>query len=119
PNRRVFVQIGTKPLFAASTDSFINSIVEFAGGTNIASGSKSGLYSREKVVKEDPDVILIATMGLIGESEKKAWENYRTIKAVKESGIHIVDQYKFCCATPGNFVSALEDTVEILYPDNE
>ena len=114
PPRTVFVQIGTKPLFAASKDSFINSVVEFAGGTNIVSGSRSGIYSREKVIKEDPDVIIIATMGLVGRSEKRAWEEYKTLKAVKESSIYIVDPYKFCGPTPGNFVSALEETVRML-----
>ena len=119
PPRRVFVQIGTKPLFAASRDSFINSIVEFAGGTNIVSGSKSGIYSREKVIKEDPDVIIIATMGLVGKSEKSTWEEYKTLKAVKEASIYIVDPYKFCSATPDNFVSALEETVKMLYTRDE
>lgn len=115
PMQKVFAQIGSRPLFAATKDSFINSIIEFAGGKNITSGTEIGFYSREKVLEDNPDVIIIATMGIAAESEKQTWLKYKTLNAVKNNRIHIVDSYKFCSATPTSFVEALEEMDKILH----
>lgn len=116
PKQEVFVQIGTRPLFAATSDSFINDFIEFAGGINIACDSKSGIYSREKVLKDNPEIIIITSMGIGGE-EKKLWRNFKALNAVKNDRIYIVDSDKFCSPTPLSFVEALEEMVKILHPD--
>ena len=113
--QKVFVQIGAKPLFTATKDSFINDFIEFAGGINIAD-TKTGLYGREAVVAQNPDVIIITTMGITGEGEKKIWNKYKTINAVKNNRIYIVDSYKLCSPTPVSFAETLNEIVEILYP---
>jgi len=116
PKPKVLIQIGARPLFVANRDYFINDFIEFAGGINIAKGSKSGLYSREKVIKDNPDVIIIATMGIIGEEEKKAWQNYKTLNATKFDRIYIIDSDKLSSPTPESFVDTLEEIVHILHP---
>ncbi len=116
--QKVFVQIGAKPLFTATKDSFINDFIEFAGGINIAN-TKTGLYSREAVVSQNPDVIIITTMGIVGDNEKKIWKKYKTINAVKNNRIYIVDSYKLCSPTPISFAETLNEIVEILYPKNK
>ena len=83
---------------------------------NIAHETSHGHYSREEVLTKNPDVIIIVNMGITGLNEKKTWENYRTIKAVKNKRIFIVDSYKFCSPTPITFVEALRETVKILHP---
>jgi len=115
--KRVFIQIGTKPLFAVTGDSFINDFIRFAGAENIAGQEATGVYSREKVIKEDPDVIIIATMGIAAEEEKKVWKKYSTLKAVKNDNIHVVDSYKLCSPSPRIFVETLKEIVGILHPD--
>ncbi|OGW75196.1 MAG: hypothetical protein A2Z72_03960 [Omnitrophica bacterium RBG_13_46_9] len=114
---RVFVQIGSSPLFAATDDYFIDDFVGFAGGTNIAEKSKTGLYSREEVIKRNPDVIVVVTMGIAGDKEIENWKNYKTLNAVKNNRIHLVDPYRLCSSTPESFVDMLEEFVEILHPD--
>jgi len=113
---KVFMQIGANPLFAANKDSFINDFIELAGGINIARDARTGLYSREEVLKRNPDVIIIATMGIVGEKEKKIWQKYTTVSAVRDNRIHIVDSYRFCSPTPVTFAEALEEMAEILHP---
>ena len=112
--QKVFVQIGAKPLFTAIKDSFINDFIEFAGGINIAN-TKTGLYSREEVVAQNPDVIIITTMGIVGDNEKKIWKKYKTINAVKNNRIYIVDSYKLCSPTPVSFAETLKEIVEVLH----
>lgn len=116
PRPKVFAQIGAKPLFAATRDYFINDFIEFAGGINIARDLSSGLYSREEVLRADPDVIFIVTMGIVGEQEKEIWKKYDVIKAVKNNRIHIFDARKLCSPTPVNFADTLEEVIKVLYP---
>lgn len=119
PRLKVFIQIGSEPLFTVTEDSFFNDFIEFSGGINIASDAKSGLYSRERVLQADPDVIIITTMGIIGEKEKKTWKHFKTLSAVKNNRIYIVDEYTYCSPTPVSFVTALEEMIKILHCENE
>jgi iron complex transport system substrate-binding protein len=114
PQPKVIIQIGANPLFVANKDYFINDLIEFAGGINIAKDAKTGLYSREQVIKQNPDVIIVVTMGLSGKEEKKQWEKFKTINAVKNNRIYIIDSYEVCSPTPVSFVSTLKEIVKIL-----
>lgn len=111
---RVFIQIGANPLFAAGSDSIISEAVRLAGGRNIVEG-KTSPYSREAVIRADPDVILIVTMGVVGERERQAWSKFRGMKAVREGRIYIVDSYLFCSPTPLSFVEAVGQLVRLLH----
>lgn len=112
---RVFVQIGTRPLVAAGGDSFIDDFVAYAGGVNIAHEVKTSVYSREEVVRRDPDIILIAQMGMAGEDEKNVWMRYKTVGATKERKIFIVDPYRFCSSTPVTFVEQVKELVRLFH----
>ena len=94
--------------------------VGFIGAGNMATALvkgiiKSGLYSRERVFQGNPDVIIITTMGLVGEEEKAVWQNYPALNAVQTQRIYIVDEYQFCSMSPEDFLQALEKMVEILH----
>jgi ABC-type Fe3+-hydroxamate transport system substrate-binding protein len=115
PRPQVFIQIGTKPLVAAGGDSYIDDFVAFAGGVNIAHEVKTSVYSREEVVKRNPDIILIAKMGIAGEREKATWAKYKTIRAVQEGKIYTVDPYRFCSPTPLSFVESVRELVRLFH----
>ena len=115
PAPRVFVQIGTRPLVAVGKDSFLDDCVAFAGGVNIAHEVKTSVYSREEVVRRNPDIILIAQMGLAGEEEKAAWMRYKTIKAVQRGRIYIVDPYRFCSPTPLSFIESVQELARLFH----
>lgn len=112
---KVFIQIGARPLCTVTRDSFVNDFIELAGGINTAAGAKSGLYSREKVLKDNPEVIIIVTMGIVGEEEKAVWQKFKTLKAARNNRIHIIDSYIICSPTPVSFVGALEEIVKLLH----
>ncbi len=116
PKPKVFVQIGAKPLFTVTNGSFADDFIEFSGGINIAKNAKTGRYSREEVLRRNPDVILIVTMGLAGEKEKEIWQKYKTLNAVRNNKIYIIDSYKLCSPTPLSFTKTLEEIAQILHP---
>jgi ABC-type Fe3+-hydroxamate transport system substrate-binding protein len=115
PRPRVFVQIGEKPLVAAGGDSFIDDFVAFAGGMNIAHEVKTSVYSREEVVKRNPDIILIAKMGIAGAREKEQWAKHTTIRAVQTDQIYMVDPYRFCSPTPLSFIESVQELVRLFH----
>jgi iron complex transport system substrate-binding protein len=119
PKPKVFIQVGAKPLVTVTGDSFVNDFIEFAGGQNLARNLKSARYSKEMVIKNNPDVIIITTMGISGEEEKRMWQRYKSLKAVREDRIYIVDSDMLCSPTPVSFVETLEKIVEILHPQKD
>ncbi len=116
PKPGVLVQIGSKPFFVATKDVFMNDFIEFAGGVNVFRDVASGSVGREEAVLRDPDVILIVTMGLSGDSERVAWKRFPTVKAVRDERIHIVDSDDVCSPTPVSFAKSLGDIAALLHP---
>lgn len=113
---RVFCQIGADPLWAATQDTFINDFIEFAGGENIVKKSGKGIYSREKVVEQNPDFILITTMGMTGEEEIKIWNKYDTMAAVLTGRIYVIDSYKLNSPNSFTFGSTLRELTNLFHP---
>ena len=117
PRPRVFVQVGAKPLFAVNRDYFLNDFIRLAGGINTSEeAGAGGLYSREKVIQDDPEIIIIAAMGIAADEEKRNWEKFKTLRAVKNGRIYIVDPDKYCNPTPLSFGEALKEMAGILHP---
>ena len=118
PKRKVFVQIGSNPLFAATGGTFINSLIKFAGGINIAEQKSSGIYSREKVVEEKPAVIIISNMGNdTQETAKQEWGKFMSIPAVKNKEVYLVDSYSLCSPNPETFPKVLLEIAKMIHPN--
>lgn len=113
---KVLVQVGARPLFVATGRYFVNDYIELAGGINIAKDAKEGIYSREQVLKANPDVIIITTMGIVAEEEKEVWQKYNTLSAAKFGRIYIIDTDKVTSPTPTSFVETLGEIAHILHP---
>lgn len=116
---RVIVQVGANPLWVATKNSLINDFIELAGGTNVGPTGTIGLISREYMVKNNPEVIIITTMGIEGEREKEIWKRFPTIDAVKNGNIHLIDPYKIGSPTPVSFPETLEEIAKLLHPEIE
>jgi iron complex transport system substrate-binding protein len=115
PRQRVLIQIGSKPLFVATKKYFINDYIQFAGGTNVFQDAGIGSVSMEDVIKKNPDIIIIATMGISGENERKAWKQFKTIEAVKNNKVYVVDPDRLCSPTPVSFAGYLAEIVGLLH----
>ncbi|MBA3013274.1 MAG: ABC transporter substrate-binding protein [Proteobacteria bacterium] len=117
---KVFLQIGLKPLHSANREMFINEYIRYGGGINIAENESSGIYSREKVIRENPDVILIVTMGSskrAGQLERRNWMAFKSIDAVKKNRVHVLDPEMICSPTPDTFVEGLGGVLPLLHPE--
>jgi ABC-type Fe3+-hydroxamate transport system substrate-binding protein len=114
----LFIQIGAKPLFCAVPGTFMDDFIRFSGGKNIADELKLGSVTREYVLKQNPDVIFIVTMGIVAQEEKDTWLGYESLSASKSKKIFILDADKTCSPTPILFVDALEEMIKLMYSKN-
>jgi iron complex transport system substrate-binding protein len=119
PRPKVFIQVGTNPLYTITRDSFPEDFITIAGGINIAHDAKSRLYSREEVIKRNPDVIIIVTHNIVGEQEKEIWQNFKALKAVENGRIYVIDADKICRPTPASFVETLQEIFGFLSGDKD
>ena len=109
--RKVFIQIGIDPLFAVIPNTFMDDYIKFAGCENVTTGFEKGTISRETILNRNPDVILIATMGVAAQKEKMLWKSFRELNAVKNSNVFIIDANVACVPTVKNFGAAFENIV--------
>jgi len=114
-NQRIFIQIGAKPLFCAVPNTFMEDYIQFSGGKNIAANFKTGSITREYVLKQDPEVIFIVTMGMVAQEEKDTWLKYSALSASRNKKIFILDSDKTCSPTPILFLDALEEMIKLMY----
>ncbi|MDI6751489.1 MAG: helical backbone metal receptor [bacterium] len=115
PKPKVFMQIGAKPLWTVPGNTLQDDFIQFSGGINIAREAKTGQYSLEEVFVQNPDVIIIIEMGTLGEEEKKNWQRFSILNAVKRNKIYYLDASNLCSPTPLNFPATLEEIAKILH----
>ncbi len=116
---KVLFQIGASPMYVAGNDSFVGDFIAYSGGVNLIGDGKSGVYSKEMVVSADPDVIIIATMGLVGEQEKKEWARFGSMKAVKDGKIIVYDSSRICSPSPLELPYTVAELAGLLIPDKK
>lgn len=87
---KVFFMVWNDPMMSAGKNTFINELIEKAGGINIV--AKDGLsdwpeYSLEKLIKNNPDV-MITPIGLAANILKD--KKFSTIKAVADKKVYSI-----------------------------
>jgi len=116
--KKVFVQLNVTPMMTAGRNTFIDEIINYAGGWNIARDSILSwpTLSIEEIIRKDPDVIIISDMGAITSEAKKMWaeERFADITAVKNKNIFVMESDLLCQPTPVNFINAVRRMREYL-----
>lgn len=112
--KKMFIQLGANPLFAVIPNTFMHEYITNAGATTITEGMKTGSITREAILKRNPDIIIIVTMGIETEKEKKVWETFKNLSAVKAKKIFIIESEIACTPTPVTFVQTQEKIARLL-----
>lgn len=120
PKKKVFLQVGSRPLFASVTSSFTHDFIALGGGINIAGDQRTGTMKVEKVIAENPEVIIIAIMGSetgIAAEEKKNWQQMYVLKAAQTGRIYTIDPDLVCSPSPATFVQTLRIITTLIHPE--
>jgi iron complex transport system substrate-binding protein len=117
---KVFIQIGDAPIVTVGKGSFADDLIRLAGGENIA-GKEKEVYPRfgmEEILKRSPEVIVISSMNPKGDYQKilEEWNRWKTIPAVKNGRIHLIDSDLLDRPSP-RIIDGLEELVRVLHPE--
>jgi iron complex transport system substrate-binding protein len=120
PRPKVFVQIGDVPIVTVGKGSFADDLIRLAGGENIAENEKE-VYPRlgmEEILKRSPEVIVISSMNPTGDYQKilQEWTRWKTIPAVKNRRIHLMDSDLLDRPSP-RIIEGLEELARVLHPE--
>jgi iron complex transport system substrate-binding protein len=120
PRPKVFIQIGDIPIVTVGRGSFADDLIRLAGGENIA-GKEKEVYPRfgmEEILKRSPEVIIISSMNPKGDYQKilQEWTRWKTIPAVKNGRIHLIDSDLLDRPSP-RIIDGLEELARVLHPE--
>lgn len=99
----------------ATPDTFINGLMELAGGENIASDGSNWMYSVEKIIEKDPEIMICSNLWDT-KNTVMGLEGYKDLTAVKEGRLYEVDENIFYRQGP-RLVEAIQALAEIFHPE--
>ena len=116
---KVFYEVWHDPLMAAGSGSFMDSLINLANGTNIASDAEGAYpnYDIEQLVENDPEVYLTAN-----DLPEKTVESisarpgYENITAIKNEDVYLLDGNIISRSGP-RIVEGLELVARALHPE--
>lgn len=92
PRVRVLYVLNSEPLITVGPGSFIDQLIEIAGGLNVAARSATPYprLSMETVLQEDPEALVfpVGESEGISEAEQDVWRRWTTMTAVKQGRLH-------------------------------
>lgn len=118
--QKVFLQVGSRPLFGSISNSFTHDFITMAGGINIIEDQTTGTTNYEKVIALNPDVIIIAIMGTesdVAAQERKNWQHISVLQAMQKERIHVIDPGLVCSPSPITFAKTLQIMVRLIHPE--
>jgi iron complex transport system substrate-binding protein len=122
PAVTVFVALDRVPLVSAGRGTFVDELVELAGGVNIVDSGvvKYPVMNSEQLVARDPQVIVAATMAVGSESAaSRDWDwlpGAPGLRAVREGRVHEVGRGDFFRPGP-RIMESLEELAAMFHPE--
>ena len=78
--KRVYVELSPRPLITIGAGSFLNELIDLAGGLNIFSDSEKDypIVQQEEVIRRNPEVILV--LHPVAVNNRTGWEHVDALK---------------------------------------
>lgn len=116
--KRVWVEVGPE-LFSGGEGSFIDELIDLAGGINIIGDQKGWPQVSEEVILEKDPELIFTTYGYYTEDaveQVMQRENWQDVTAIKEEQVH--DLHGDLLTRPGpRLTEGLKVLAETMYPD--
>lgn len=104
--KKLFFQVGVRPLFSVVPNTYMQEFIDAVGCVNV---SAETMPSREYVVAQKPDYIILTTMGGMAKDEQAVWQRLTKARTI------IIDENIACCPTPVNYRKTLEELIRQMY----
>ncbi|HDT13379.1 MAG TPA: ABC transporter substrate-binding protein [Candidatus Aminicenantes bacterium] len=119
---KVFVLLYGQGLWTCGGESYVDDIIARAGGVNVASAlpKKWALYKREKIIRDDPDVIFILARSdrdfEAGRDRLSRLPGLEAVRAVRTGRVHRIDEDAASRFGP-RLVEVLARMASLLHPE--
>lgn len=119
PEVLVLVWVEDSKFFSAGPKTFVSSIVNLAGGRNVAEDAKTEYpqFSRETLMERDPEVIISTAHGYKDAQDVKSVLGVDGLKAIRNDRVYIVEDADLLTLPGPRIVEGLELTARFLHPD--
>lgn len=115
PKTYYVVGFGQTGDYTAGKGTFIGELIGMAGGTNAAGDVEGWKYSLEKIVENDPD-IMICSKFFDAKKGIEATNGYKDLRAVKEGKLFEIDNNLLDRQGP-RLADGLEELAKIIHPE--
>lgn len=113
---RCFIEIAQEPLYTAGPGTFINDLIEQAGGENVVTQKGYVAYSLEQLLKDDPEVYLATKGSMSDPADIEKRPGYSVLTAVKAKKVFVLDDN--LVSRPGpRCIEGIRQIAEALHPD--
>ena len=118
---QVFYEIWSNPLLTAGDNTFIDDLIELAGGDNIGDQAQGSWpqYSMEKLILENPEVYISTPHSAPGDVTIKSIKNrdkFNNLKAVKNDRIHLINQDLVSRPSP-RIIKGFKLLIKAIFPE--
>lgn len=117
----VFLMLWDNPLISVGSKTLLHNLVTLAGGRNVAAGSPSDypIYNIERLLKQNPDVLILIGMGKDWQYKLKQIKKnkiLKELKAVKKNKIYLINPDLVNRPGP-RIIKGLEEMAKIIHPE--
>lgn len=116
----VFLQINLKPIMTVNRETFLNDLIQAAGGRNLAANEPINYprLSLEEVIQRKPEIIIISSMERSGQFEQARlnWLTWKNIPAVQNGRVYLIDSDLIDRPSP-RIVLGLETMARMIHPE--
>ena len=113
-----FLEIYSKPLMTAGSDTFIDDMITIAGGENIGAQAGSGFptFSTEVLVRDDPQVYIADSGSMSSPGDINVRAGFSDLTAVKDGHVYVIDDNTI--ARPGpRLAEGLKALAGMIHPE--
>ncbi|HHY77219.1 MAG TPA: cobalamin-binding protein [Clostridiales bacterium] len=120
---KVFYLVWKEPIFTTGRGTYINEIIQIAGGYNVASEMEGwAQYSFEELLKQNPDILVAAyhstDEGMNKEDIMKD-EFFSKLECVQKGNIHVMSDDNIVSRPGPRVIEAIYEMAEALHGDLE
>jgi iron complex transport system substrate-binding protein len=118
PTVRVFYQVSYEPLYTIGRDAFLTDLIKRAGGVSVTADVPGAWprYSAESALAANPEAIVLATGGSLGEGNSKVAGALTRSPAVNRGRVYKINADHLSRPGP-RLVDGLEELARALHPE--
>lgn len=112
---RVFVEIWNQPLISVGPGTYLNELIEMAGGASISSDCSTQWphFSEEMVIQRNPEVVILTCFNRAEVMKRESWKG---LSAMKTGRVYEVNPDIYVRPTP-RLADGLEQLARWLHPE--